>query len=106
MLTGAPIGRHALDRLAEDLDVAGGRLLEAGDQAQAGGLARAGGAEHGEELARRDVEIDAVDRAHGAEVARDARKETAGVSGHDAPGSQASMPLGNGAAQGVGRALP
>ena len=67
-----PIGRHALDRLAEDLDMAGRRLLEAGDQAQAGRLARARRPEHGEELARRDVEVDAVDGADGAEMAGDA----------------------------------
>ena len=49
----------------------GGRLLEAGDQPQAGGLARARGPEHGEERALGDLEVDAVDGAHGAEVARD-----------------------------------
>ncbi len=67
----APVGRHALGRLAEDLDVAGRRLLEAGDQAQAGRLAGAGGAEHGEELAGFDVEVDPVDGAHGTVMARD-----------------------------------
>ncbi len=67
----APIGRHALGALAEDRDRARGRLLETGDQAQAGGLAGTGRAEHGEELARHDVEIDRVDGAHAAEMARD-----------------------------------
>ena len=69
----APIGRHALGRLAEDLDTARRRLLEAGDQAQAGGLARARWPEHGEELARRDVEVDAIDGAHRAEMAANVR---------------------------------
>ena len=67
----APIGRDAVGALAENLDVAGGRLLEAGDQAKAGRLARAGRAEHGEELARPDVEVDGVDGLHRAEMARD-----------------------------------
>ena len=66
----APIGRHALGGLAENLDMAAGRLLEAGDQAQAGRLARARRPEHGEELAVGDVERDIIDRAHRAEMAR------------------------------------
>ena len=47
----APVGRHALGGLAENLDMAAGRLFEAGDQPQAGRLARARRAEHGEEFA-------------------------------------------------------
>ena len=66
----AAIGRHALGGLAEDLDMAVGRLLETGHQAQAGGLAGAGGAEHGEELAGRDLQIDRIDGADLAEMAR------------------------------------
>ncbi len=52
-----------------DLDAAGVRLLEPGDQAQAGRLARTGWAEQGEELAVRDLEAHAVDGADLAEVA-------------------------------------
>ena len=73
------IGRHARHGSPKISMSAGGRLLEAGDQSQARGLARAGGAEHGEELARRDVEIDAVDRADGAEVALDAAEGDGGM---------------------------
>jgi hypothetical protein len=46
--------------------------LEAGDEAQAGGLAGARGAEEGEELPLLDPEADVVDRLHAAEVAADA----------------------------------
>jgi hypothetical protein len=60
----APIGRNALRGLAEYLDMAGGRLVEAGDQPQAGRLARAGGSQHGEEFASLDLEVDLVDRLH------------------------------------------
>ena len=67
----APIGRDAVGALAEDLDMTGGRLLEAGDQAQARRLAGARWAEHGEELARPDVEVDGIDSLHRAEMARD-----------------------------------
>ena len=67
----APVGRHALDRLAEDADVARGRLVEAGDQPEAGGLAGARGPEHGEERALGDREVHAVDGAHLAEMAGD-----------------------------------
>lgn len=66
----APIGRNPISRLAEDLNVARGRLFEAGDQSEAGCLARSGRTEHGEEFARRDFEIDAVDGANLAEMAR------------------------------------
>ena len=38
------------------------RPLEAGDHAQAGGLARARRAQHREELAAPDLEVDPVDR--------------------------------------------
>ena len=65
----APIGWHALRLFAKDGDAARCRLFEAGDQPQAGRLARARGAEHGEELARSDFQIDRVDSAHGAEMA-------------------------------------
>ena len=72
------IGRDAFDRLAEDLDMARGRLLEAGDQPQAGRLAGAGRPEHGEEFARRDVEVDAVDGPDRAEMPVDAAKKDRG----------------------------
>ena len=67
----ALVRRHALGGLAEDLDMPLVGLLEAGDQPQASGLAGAGGAKHGEELAFADVEGDAVGRPDVAEMARD-----------------------------------
>ena len=66
------VGGNAGDRLAEDRDIAGRRLLEAGDQSEAGRLARARRPEHGEEFAGRDVEVEAVDGADRSEVAGDA----------------------------------
>src|SRR6185437_9343287 len=70
----ALVGRHAFGGLAENLDMTLVGLLEAGDEAQARGLARARGAEHGEELAFGDVERDAVDGADRAEPAADVHK--------------------------------
>ena len=67
----ALVGRHAFGGLAEDLDVTFSRLLETGNEAQAGGLARAGRAEHGEEFALGDIEGHAVDGPHRAEMAAD-----------------------------------
>jgi hypothetical protein len=67
----AAIGRNAFGAFAENGDRARCRLLEAGDQTQAGGLAGTRRSKHGEELARHDVEIDHVDGAHIAEMARD-----------------------------------
>jgi hypothetical protein len=51
---------------------AGGRRLEAGDHAQHRGLARAGRPQHGEELAVRDRQVDAVDRGRVAELLAEA----------------------------------
>ncbi len=66
----APVGRHAFGGFAEDFDMATCRLLETGDQPEAGGLAGAGRAEHGEEFAGRDFQVDAVHSANLAEMAR------------------------------------
>ena len=60
--------RHAGHVTAVEQDAPLGGLLEAGDHAQRRGLARAGRAEHREELAVRDVEVDAGDRLHVAEA--------------------------------------
>ena len=51
-----------IDDLAVEQDVAGGGLLEAGDQAQRGGLAASGRAQQGEETAPRNGERDVTDR--------------------------------------------
>ena len=56
----APIGRHLVDRLAGEEDLAMGRGLEASQHHQAGGLARARRPEHGQELAARDVEVEVL----------------------------------------------
>ena len=57
------IGRPA------EADLAVGRGLEAGEHHQAGGLARAGRPEHGEELALADVEVEVFDHQGLAVVA-------------------------------------
>ncbi len=57
----ALVGRYARSLDTVDADRTAGGLLEACDQAQAGGLARARGAEHGEEFAIDDVDADLVD---------------------------------------------
>src|SRR4029078_12238844 len=67
----ALVGRHAFGGLAEDLDVTFCRLLETGNEAQAGGLARAGRAEHSEEFALGDIEGHAVDGPHRPKMAAD-----------------------------------
>ncbi len=77
----APVGRHALRRLAENLDMPRRRLLEAGHQAQAGGLAGAGRPEHREEFTLGDGEIHAVDGAHGAEMAGHLLEQNGGHGG-------------------------
>ncbi len=55
------------DVLAADDDGAGGRLLEAGDHAQHGGLAAARRAEEGDELAARDIQVEILHHRRGAE---------------------------------------
>ncbi|MNN42007.1 hypothetical protein D3C81_1561590 [compost metagenome] len=67
----ALVRRQAGGFLAVDADGAGRGLLETGDQAQAGGLARAGRAEHGEEFAVLDVNGHPVNGLHVAELAGD-----------------------------------
>src|SRR5262249_13290004 len=47
--------------LVAELDRAAGRVLEPGDHHPRGGLARAAGAEKGDELAAFDRDVDAVD---------------------------------------------
>ena len=67
----ALVGRHAGDVLAVEEDPARVGLLEAGDQAQAGRLARARRPEQREELAVVDLEAHLVDGADVAEAAAD-----------------------------------
>ena len=52
--------RQSVDALAADADLAGGDVLEPGDQAQQRGLAAAGRPDEDDELAVGDVEVDAV----------------------------------------------
>src|SRR5262249_15440966 len=66
----AAIGRDAFRRLAEDLDMAAGRLFEAGDKAQACRLAGAGRTKHGEEFAGRYLEVDGIDGPNLTEMTR------------------------------------
>ena len=63
-------GRAAGHVLAVQQDPALGGLLEAGDHAEGRGLAAAGGAEHGEELAPRDLQVEI---AHRGEIAKTLR---------------------------------
>src|SRR5262249_46786958 len=66
----APVGGKAGHVLAVDQDAAGRRLHESRDQVEGSGLAAAGGAEEGEELAFEDCEVHGVHGAHAAGVAR------------------------------------
>ena len=66
-LGSAPVG----DVDAVDEDLAGGRLLQSGDQAQRRRLAGAGLAEQHEELAVGDVEVEVLQRGVAAEVLGD-----------------------------------
>ncbi|ELS27672.1 hypothetical protein ppKF707_3599 [Metapseudomonas furukawaii] len=50
-----------------ELDAAGIRRFQAGDDAQQAGLAAPGRAEEGHELAAVDIQVDVVERAEGAE---------------------------------------
>jgi hypothetical protein len=65
-----PKRRHPLGGFAEDLDVAFGGLLESGDEAQAGGLARTGRPQHGKKLAIENLQIDPVQGFHITVVTR------------------------------------
>jgi len=58
----AAVGGRALDRIAEETDLARGRRLEPGDQVEQRRLAAARGAEQHHELARGDVEVDSRER--------------------------------------------
>jgi hypothetical protein len=73
------VGRHGRHGLAVDEDLALGRELEAGEHAQQGGLAAAGGTEQREEFAAPDLERDIVDGAHRTEVLGDAAQGDEGV---------------------------
>ena len=61
-------GGDVVDALAFQQDVARGRVVETGDQAQQGGFAAARGADEDHELAFRDRERDAVDHVDRAEA--------------------------------------
>ena len=58
------VGRQVGQVLAVQPDLALVGVLEAGDQAQQGGLAAAGGAQQGEELVLADVDRNIVQRDH------------------------------------------
>ena len=66
---------------------AGGRRLEAADHAQQRGLAGAGGAEQADELAVADGQVEALDRADGAEALGDAADLEDGHLGSATPGA-------------------
>ena len=56
------------------IDLPGAGLLKAGNQAQAGRLARTGGAKHREELTVGNVQADIINGAHFAKMATDITK--------------------------------
>ena len=91
----AAVAAGAGHRLALHCDLAGGRLLETGDDAQQGRLAAARGADQADELAVADRQVDAgkgVDVAIAdLEALGDAADRDMGVLGlrHDAAGSTA-----------------
>ena len=62
--------RQVVDPLAADDDVAAGDILEPGDHAQQGRLAAARRADEDDELAFRDLEVDALDDFEVAERLR------------------------------------
>ena len=77
----AVVGRHPRDRLAREVDLARGGLLEPRDHAQGRGLAAAGGSQEGVEGAPLDREVHRVDRGHIAEPLGDARDPDVGDAG-------------------------
>ena len=70
----ALFGRAVVHALAGDDHVAFGGLFEAGDDAQRGGLAAAGGAEQADHLAGRHREVDVAHGGEAAEALGDAAK--------------------------------
>ncbi|MNP01130.1 hypothetical protein D3C76_929340 [compost metagenome] len=65
----ALVRRHVVDRAPGQLDFTGGGGFEAGQHHQAGGLARAGRAKQGEELALADIQVEVFDDQRLAVVA-------------------------------------
>ncbi|KAG1081628.1 hypothetical protein G6F40_015417 [Rhizopus arrhizus] len=55
---------HLVDALAFDADLAAAGVVQAADQVEQGGLARTGGAHQRDEVAARDVQVDAVQHLH------------------------------------------
>jgi hypothetical protein len=71
----ALVGRDPDGGTPADLDLPLGRLVEAGDHPQGGGLAAAGRSEQREELPRMDLQIDVVDGDEVAVTLRDAAQD-------------------------------
>ncbi|MNT80565.1 hypothetical protein D3C72_2200450 [compost metagenome] len=68
------------DVLAVENDVAHIRSFQSGDDPQQGGLAAAGGAQQGHQLAAVDIQVDLVERLEGVEVLADVTDFDAHVS--------------------------
>ena len=79
MLTSRSNGGRRATSSPRELDPALVGELEAGDEPQRRGLARARGAEQREELAARDVEVDAVDGREAAEALDQAGRRMSGT---------------------------
>ncbi len=73
--------RQRGDVLAAQLDAPGGLRLQPGDDAQDGRLAAARGAEEADELALRDLQVDALQRDEVAELLADAGQSQKGGRG-------------------------
>ena len=63
-----PLGRHVVDLLAANEDVAGGDGLESGDHAQRRGLAAAGRTQEGDELALGHAQVEVYDGGSSAVI--------------------------------------
>src|SRR6185503_10159407 len=63
----AAVAARSMHRAPVEQNLARARRFEAGDDAQEGGLAAAGGADHRNELAALDVEVDVLQRVQVAE---------------------------------------
>ena len=68
MAVSRSVGRHVVHAPRREQDVAGRRLLEAGDHAQQRRLAAAGGAEQGHQLAGADFERHVLDGGNRAAI--------------------------------------
>ena len=75
----ALVRRQTGDVLAVQDNAPRSRAIESGDHAEAGGLPRSGGTQHGKELSIPDLHADIVDRLDFPEVAAHTLKQYCGI---------------------------